>query len=230
MIQTTSPVLCLRSALLLALAAVAGSAAIAHASAVPAVAGVRSSPAAPVFAGSAASATTQLASIADVLPVDGIATVAPVTPESTVARTAPVVAARRAPAIASLAPAASMTPALAVAGARTAPAAPAAPAISPAPPVAPAAPTAAAVPARPRVGMPTSCGHAIANTQSQGDAYVLVHGDREVMHGTPDDLQTARRYAGDGRRVLWFRADGKQYLVRDPTLLHQLAVAHLRSR
>lgn len=80
------------------------------------------------------------------------------------------------------------------------------------------------------MGMPTSCGHAIANTQSQGDAYVLVHGDREVMHGTPDDLQTARRYAGDGRRVLWFRADGKQYLVRDPTLLHQLAVAHLRSQ
>lgn len=52
----------------------------------------------------------------------------------------------------------------------------------------------------------------------------------EVMHGTPDDLHTARRYAGDGRRVLWFRADGKQYLVRDPTLLHQLAVAYLRSQ
>lgn len=78
--------------------------------------------------------------------------------------------------------------------------------------------------------MQTSCGHAIANTQSEGDAYVLVHGDREVMRGTPDDLHTARRYAGDGRGVLWFRADGKQYLVRDPTLLHQLAVAHLRSQ
>ncbi len=80
------------------------------------------------------------------------------------------------------------------------------------------------------MGMQTSCGHAIANTQGEGDAYVLAHGDREVMHGTPDDLRTARRYAGDGRRVLWFRADGKQYLVRDPTLLHRLAAAHLRSQ
>ncbi|AZR29231.1 hypothetical protein [Xanthomonas vasicola] len=78
--------------------------------------------------------------------------------------------------------------------------------------------------------MKKSCGHATANTQGEGDAYVLVHGDREVMHGTPDDLQTARSDAGDGRRVLWFRADGKQYLVRDPSLLHQLAVAHLRSQ
>ncbi|USJ02390.1 hypothetical protein MUG10_10020 [Xanthomonas prunicola] len=78
--------------------------------------------------------------------------------------------------------------------------------------------------------MKRSCGHATASAQDEGDAYVLVHGDRDVMHGTPDDLQTARRYAGDGRRVLWFRADGKQYLVRDPTLLHQLAAAHLRSQ
>ncbi|KGE51346.1 hypothetical protein WCN79_00190 [Xanthomonas axonopodis pv. vasculorum] len=51
MIQTTSPVLCLRSAFLLALAAVAGTAPIAHASAVIAVAGVRTSPAAPVSTG-----------------------------------------------------------------------------------------------------------------------------------------------------------------------------------
>nr|WP_221230072.1 hypothetical protein [Xanthomonas cannabis] len=75
-----------------------------------------------------------------------------------------------------------------------------------------------------------SCGNATASIPSEGDAYVLVHGDRQVMHGTPDDLQTARRYAGNGARVLWFRADGKQYLVRDPTLLHQLGVAHLRSQ
>ncbi|BAE66908.1 conserved hypothetical protein [Xanthomonas oryzae pv. oryzae MAFF 311018] len=30
--------------------------------------------------------------------------------------------------------------------------------------------------------------------------------------------------------MLWFRADGKQYLVRDPTLLHQMAMVHLRSQ
>ncbi|KHL52380.1 hypothetical protein [Xanthomonas cannabis] len=77
--------------------------------------------------------------------------------------------------------------------------------------------------------MNRACGNAAASIPSEGDAYVLVHGNREVMHGTPDDLQTARRYAGNGARVLWFRADGKQYLVRDPTLLHQLGVAHLRS-
>ncbi|CEJ45229.1 hypothetical protein XAB3213_30048 [Xanthomonas citri pv. bilvae] len=198
MIQTTSPVLCLRSALLVALAAVAGSAAIVHASAVPAVAGVRTSPAAPVFAGFATPSTTQAAPIADVVPVGGIATPVPVTPEMNFARTAPVVAALRAPATTPLAATTPTAPALAIAGAaRAAPAAPpanagpagpAAPAISPATPV---APTAAAAPARPRVGTHESCGHATANTQSQGDAYVLVHGEGEVMHGTPDDLHTA---------------------------------------
>lgn len=118
------PVLCLRSALLVALAAVAGSAAIVHASAVPAVAGVRTSPAAPVFAGFATPSTTQAAPIADVVRVGGIATPA-VTPEMNFARTAPVVAALRAPATTPLAATTPTAPALAIAGAaRAAPAAP----------------------------------------------------------------------------------------------------------
>ncbi|EWC50127.1 hypothetical protein XAR_3630 [Xanthomonas citri pv. glycines str. 8ra] len=180
--------LCLRSALLVALAAVAGSAAVVHASAVPAVAGVRTSPAAQVFAGFATPSTTQAAPIADVVRVGGIATPA-VTPEMNFARTAPVVAALRAPATTPLAATTPTAPALAIAGAaRAAPAAPpanagpagpAAPAISPATPV---VPTAAAAPARPRVGTHESCGHATANTQSQGDAYVLVHGGSDARH------------------------------------------------
>ncbi|WP_047129939.1 hypothetical protein [Xanthomonas arboricola] len=67
-------------------------------------------------------------------------------------------------------------------------------------------------------------------TQDEGDAYVLVHGEQQVMHGSRSDLQTARAYAGNGQRVLWFRADGVQYLVRDPALMHWLSAAHLRSR
>ncbi|WP_181126231.1 MULTISPECIES: hypothetical protein [Xanthomonas] len=67
-------------------------------------------------------------------------------------------------------------------------------------------------------------------TQDEGDAYVLVHGEHQVMHGSLSDLQTARAYGGNGQRVLWFRADGVQYLVRDPTLMHRLSAAHVRSR
>ncbi|NIJ77625.1 hypothetical protein FHT08_002708 [Xanthomonas campestris] len=50
------------------------------------------------------------------------------------------------------------------------------------------------------------------------------------MHGSLSDLQTARAYGDNGQRVLWFRADGVQYLVRDPTLMHRLSAAHVRSR
>ncbi|MEA5125682.1 hypothetical protein [Xanthomonas floridensis] len=58
---------------------------------------------------------------------------------------------------------------------------------------------------------------------------MLVQGERHLMHGTADDLQTARRYTNANGWVLWFRANGVQYVVRDPGLLHRLRTGYARS-
>lgn len=177
MIQTASPLLCLRTALLLTIAALAGPSLIATASAT-----------------TSASHTLALAAV----------------PAS------PVIPALPAPAASPVAPTA------------IAPTAPLAP-VAPVAPSAPSAPSAAA-PVAPRAGANAPCGKATATNQDEGDAYVLVHGEHQVMHGSRSDLQTARAYAGNGQRVLWFRADGVQYLVRNPTLMHRLSAAHVRSQ
>ncbi|KIQ28762.1 hypothetical protein RT95_04515 [Xanthomonas campestris] len=79
--------------------------------------------------------------------------------------------------------------------------------------------------------MPTSrtCGTATPSTQDDGDAYVLLQGERELMHGTADDLQAARRHTNANGWVLWFRASGVQYVVRDPGLIHRLRTGYARS-
>ncbi|WP_127170079.1 M56 family metallopeptidase [Xanthomonas sp. BRIP62415] len=48
------------------------------------------------------------------------------------------------------------------------------------------------------------------------DAYVLLQGNDSVMNGSVDDLKHVRRLAGKDGRLMWFRKDGKQYVVRDP--------------
>lgn len=73
------------------------------------------------------------------------------------------------------------------------------------------------------------CGSSAQDIQEDGDAYVLVQGERHVMHGTTDDLQTAQRYINANGWVLWFRANGVQYVVRDPGLLHRLRTGYARS-
>ncbi len=173
MIQTASPLLCLRTALLLAIAALAGPSLIAT-----------------VSASEPSSASHPLA-----LAVVPAAPAIPVPPASAASPIAPA-------------------------------------AIAPTVPLAPVAPTgpSAAAPATPRASANAACGKTAAITQDEGDAYVLVLGEQQVMHGSRSDLQTARAYAGNGQRVLWFRADGVQYLVRDPALMHRLSAAHVRSR
>ncbi|MCC4587845.1 hypothetical protein LL962_12160 [Xanthomonas sp. NCPPB 1067] len=113
------------------------------------------------------------------------------------------------------------------------------PPLAPLPPTTAASPIAPATPSAPGVfdlaGASTAprrhCGVAAASgadasAVAQGDAYVLVYGDRQTMHGSLDDLQTARSYQRHGERLLWFRADGVDYLVRNPTLLYRMAAAH----
>ncbi|WP_407078650.1 hypothetical protein [Xanthomonas sp. WCS2018Cala2-21] len=74
-----------------------------------------------------------------------------------------------------------------------------------------------------------TCGSNAQDIPDDGDAYVLLQGERHLMHGTTDDLQTAHRYTNANGWVLWFRANGVQYVVRDPGLLHRLRTGYARS-
>src|SRR5437016_5056061 len=49
------------------------------------------------------------------------------------------------------------------------------------------------------------------------DAWVVVHDDRSsTMHGDMDDIRLARRHLREiGPGYLWFRHEGKEYVVRD---------------
>ncbi|WP_428849156.1 hypothetical protein [Xanthomonas arboricola] len=74
-----------------------------------------------------------------------------------------------------------------------------------------------------------ACGSSAQDIPDDGDAYVLLQGERHLMQGTTDDLQTAHRYINANGWVLWFRANGVQYVVRDPGLLHRLRTGYARS-
>ncbi len=53
-------------------------------------------------------------------------------------------------------------------------------------------------------------------------AFVMFHdGDHTNSSGSSDDVERARRYRKPGERLLWFRHDGREYLVRDRAILEQ---------
>jgi len=61
------------------------------------------------------------------------------------------------------------------------------------------------------------------------DAYVLVQDGHNLMDASLDDLREANRLAGDGGALLWFRHDGRRYVVRDPTALARFQALHAQS-
>src|SRR6202012_3873459 len=56
------------------------------------------------------------------------------------------------------------------------------------------------------------------------DAWVFVRSDdNSSMHGDLRDLKRARKFLGDqGPGYLWFRRDGKEYIVRDDKLVQEI--------
>ncbi|KRA42750.1 M56 family metallopeptidase [Pseudoxanthomonas sp. Root630] len=105
----------------------------------------------------------------------------------------------------------------------------------PAPP--PPPPPAPAVPAVPKVAPPAppappkhpghSSRHVInIDSESNGDAYVLIEGNDVTMAGRSDDITTARKLQQGNAPVLWVRQDGKQYVVRDSATLQRFKAAH----
>ncbi len=66
------------------------------------------------------------------------------------------------------------------------------------------------------------------NTDGNGDGYALVHADDEGMNfsGNTRDLSEVEKLrAKIGGDFLWFRRDGKSYVIRDPALVAQADAA-----
>ncbi|PPU38402.1 M56 family metallopeptidase [Xanthomonas arboricola] len=113
-------------------------------------------------------------------------------------------------------------------------AAPAKPATGVSSTVAPATAAAAAAPANAATpaAAASSTSQTFTTTSTHGqinlshdpdrDAYVLLQGNDSVMNGSVDDLKHVRRLAGKDGQLMWFRKDGKQYVVRDPDTFKRL--------
>jgi len=53
--------------------------------------------------------------------------------------------------------------------------------------------------------------------------YVLfVDDNHTTSSGSMDDIKNARRFKRPGERLLWFRESGREYVVRDPSILQQV--------
>jgi hypothetical protein len=56
---------------------------------------------------------------------------------------------------------------------------------------------------------------------------VFVDQDRTTMSGSTADIERARRHRRGSERLLWFRHDGREYVVRDPRVVEQvIAIWH----
>jgi len=65
---------------------------------------------------------------------------------------------------------------------------------------------------KPKTATPSS-----KSTSPGVDSYVIVSGDNATMSGSSDELRHARTFRyGVGEEYVWFRQDGKSYIVRDP--------------
>lgn len=55
------------------------------------------------------------------------------------------------------------------------------------------------------------------------DAFVLLRGDHLTMSGSDDDVRRAKAFRQPGQDLLWFRKDGKDYVVRDRGVLDKIS-------
>ena len=65
---------------------------------------------------------------------------------------------------------------------------------------------------------------ALAHGDEEELAWVVVRGDRGAsMHGDMSDLKRARKYFGEyGPEYLWFRREGKEYVIRDGKVIGEI--------
>jgi hypothetical protein len=51
---------------------------------------------------------------------------------------------------------------------------------------------------------------------------LFITDDHTTMSGSRGDIQRARRHRRSGERLLWFRHDGREYVIRDPQILDEV--------
>jgi beta-lactamase regulating signal transducer with metallopeptidase domain len=122
-----------------------------------------------------------------------------------------------APPVPPVPPAAPISP-VAPPPAAVAPAEPAPPA-PPLPPAAPAAASPVLIPVPPMPPIPP-----IVFSQGDETPWALFRGQREILNGSSADQAAARaaRTAAGGGDMLWFRQDGKAYIIQDPDILARI--------
>lgn len=70
--------------------------------------------------------------------------------------------------------------------------------------------------------IPTQASEGPAFTSSSDDSFILLTGKNStMMRGSTADLHEARRLRSGGEPLLYFRRDGKAYVVRDAAVLRQ---------
>lgn len=74
---------------------------------------------------------------------------------------------------------------------------------------------------------PVSSGNAAASPELEQSRerdpnfVVFVDGNRTTMSGSTADIERARRQRRNGERLMWFRHDGREYVVRDPRVVDE---------
>lgn len=117
--------------------------------------------------------------------------------------------------VAAVAPAPAPTPVAATAPSPRPARAPAAPAPAPTPQVAPV-PAPAPTPRTPAVAP-------VAPSPRQ--SWVVLHDGQSSVNASPRDVERAQRLRSGEESLLWFRRDGREYVVRDPELVARAAEA-----
>ncbi len=86
-------------------------------------------------------------------------------------------------------------------------------------------PVIAAAPGRPALlASPKKSGYSYSwHSDDNGDSWVFLYGDHSAtMSGSMDSLDKVKRLRGNSSEpILWYRHDGKEYVVRDPAVLRQ---------
>lgn len=83
-------------------------------------------------------------------------------------------------------------------------------------------------PAGPNPAEETRRKTSIRNTNSSNDSYILIRGEEKgdglsvMMSGSTDDIDKVKRLRQGGEAVLWFRQNGKEYVIRDAAMLARI--------
>ena len=79
-------------------------------------------------------------------------------------------------------------------------------------------------PTAPETELPAEPGPQVEREQPKAgelNFVLLLEDGQRTMSGSPDDVRRAERHRRNGEPLLWFRYDGREYVIRDPGLLRQ---------